>query len=418
MQQTLLYIPASLFGSGWLLAAWAVLSVAWLAWLGRRQGFNADTWGYLPLLLVVGGVIRWLLPALCDAQGLPIRGYGVMLLLAIVASTGLAAWRAKSIGVDPEIALSLAFWLIVLGLVGARVFYVIEYWSSFRRPEYSYGDTLVAILSINQGGLVVYGSLLGGTLALALFVYRYRLPLGPMADLVAPCVLLGMSLGRIGCLLNGCCYGGPCSLPWAVTFPWGSPPHVHQVQHGEVYLHGLKLAGQWRDPAVISEVEPGSPAARVGLAPGQQIVEVNHDSVSTVEEAEKELLNQYKPYEPGTTLSIRTAGSPIARQWILSAPPARSLPVHPTQIYDAITCLLLCLLLLAYDPFRRRDGEVFALAITLYSIARFLLESIRRDEAPVFGTGMSISQNVSLAVLVAAAVLWWYVLRQPRRTRV
>ena len=84
------------------------------------------------------------------------------------------------------------------------------------------------------------------------------------------------------------------------------------------------------------------------------------------------------------------------------APPERSLPVHPTQIYSVIDGLVLCLLLLAYGRFRRRDGEVSALMMTIYPMSRFFIETLRSDEAPVFGTGMSISQNVSLLLLVCA----------------
>jgi len=413
--QTLFYIPREIggipvFGAGWLLAAWALFGLGLLAWLAWQQGLGAETLGYVPLLLVIGAVIAWLLPGLCEPEGLPIRGYGMMLLLAVTAGTGLAVWRARRIGIDPDLVVSLAFWLFLPGIVGARLFYVIEYWPSFHRPDI--GQTLKAILSINQGGLVVYGSLLGGAVGLVLFVRRNALPLLPLGDLVAPSVLLGLALGRIGCLLNGCCYGGPCELPWSVRFPWGSPAHLHQVHDCKVYLHGLKLGGGPSDPAVIAAVEPASAADKAGLKPGQTIIEVNGQPVHTAADAQKELLASH---EPGMVLSIRAELDAPPRQWILERPTPRSLPVHPTQIYSAINALLLCLLLLAYDPFRRRDGELFALAITLYPISRFLLEIIRTDESPVFGTGLSISQNVSLMVLAAAAALWVYIVRQPPR---
>ena len=97
-------------------------------------------------------------------------------------------------------------------------------------------------------------------------------------------------------------------------------------------------------------------------------------------------------------------------------PPNAAWPVQPTQIYSMIDALLLCLLLLAYDPFRRRDGELLALMMSIYPITRFCIESLRSDEAAVFGTGMSISQNVSLLLLICAAALWFYILRQPRGT--
>lgn len=76
--------------------------------------------------------------------------------------------------------------------------------------------------------------------------------------------------------------------------------------------------------------------------------------------------------------------------------------------------LLLCLLLLAVDRFRRRDGVLFALILTIYPVTRFFIESLRSDEAPILGTGLSIAQNVSIVLLLCAAALWYYVLRQPK----
>jgi phosphatidylglycerol:prolipoprotein diacylglycerol transferase len=70
--------------------------------------------------------------------------------------------------------------------------------------------------------------------------------------------------------------------------------------------------------------------------------------------------------------------------------------------------------LLAYDPFKRRDGELLAWAATIYPITRFLMEIIRTDEGPVFGTTMSISQNISLLILTGVAIFWWYLSRRPR----
>ena len=88
-------------GPGLLLALWAVASIAIWRWLVWRQGWNADTWGYVPILLVIGAIIRWVLPTICEPQGLPIRGYGVMIMLAVIAGTLLAAWRAGGSGSTP-----------------------------------------------------------------------------------------------------------------------------------------------------------------------------------------------------------------------------------------------------------------------------------------------------------------------------
>jgi phosphatidylglycerol:prolipoprotein diacylglycerol transferase len=414
--QTLFYIPNQIagmpmFGFGLLLAAWAVVSVGLLVWLAWRQGLNGDTLSYLPLLLVIGAAIAWLLPAISEPAGLPIRSYGVMLLIAIISSTLLATWRGRAMGIHPDQVLSLVFWMFVPGIVGARAFYVIEYWPSFHKE--TVGQTIAAVANVTQGGLVVYGSLLCGLAGLVAFAIKNRISLMILGDLMVPSVALGMALGRIGCLLNGCCFGGTCDRPWAITFPWNSPAHAHQVHAGQLSLYGLKFANGPEGPARIGEVESGSPAAKAGLAPGQTITAVNGQTVRSVEDAEQFLLYLH---DPGTTVSVSLRGERYPKQWTVAAPLPRSLPVHPAQLYDTVNGLLLCLLLLAYDPFRRRDGELLGLILVLYPITRFLIEVLRSDEAPIRGTGMTISQNVSLLILVFAIGFWGYLLTRPRKT--
>jgi len=89
--------------------------------------------------------------------------------------------------------------------------------------------------------------------------------------------------------------------------------------------------------------------------------------------------------------------------------PERSLPVHPSQLYASINALVLMLLALAYYPFRKRDGEVIALVLGSYAVTRFLKEIIRSDEYAIGGTGMTISQNVSVLLFCLALALWIYV---------
>ena len=88
--------------------------------------------------------------------------------------------------------------------------------------------------------------------------------------------------------------------------------------------------------------------------------------------------------------------------------------MHPTQIYSSINAALLAWVLWAFYPFRRRDGEVVALMVLLYPISRFLLEMIRIDESAVFGTGLSISQNISVALFVLAVGFWVFLWNQPQ----
>lgn len=416
MRQTLFFIPHELgglpvFGFGWIFALWALASLVYLGWLVRQQGFSPEARGLVPVLLVVGAVLLWVLPAVEEpGEGLPIRGYGVMMLLAVSSGMWLALERARRMGLDPDLIVSLAFWMFICGLLGARIFYVVEYWSQMRaRLEApSLLSLLGMLVNYTRGGLVVYGALAGAAVAFLVFCWRRKLPTLAVADLIAPSLALGQGLGRLGCFLSGCCFGGACDLPWAVTFPWGTAPHVHQVRSGQTDLHGLWLSLAQSEP-IVAKVEPESAAARAGLTAGDRLVAVDGQPVSSGEEALAMLLSA----PPGQELTVSVAGKP-EMTWTAPAPLPRSRPVHPAQLYSAIDALLLCGLLLAYYPFRRRDGEVIALGLTLHAITRYLLEVIRIDEPAVFGTGLSISQTISVGILVCLAAGWAWLLTRPR----
>src|SRR3954453_12346831 len=115
-----------IFGVGVLLALWAIVAAITLVSLILKNGLNSETLSSLPVLLLLGAAIVFLPRVFPD--GLPVRGYGLMLLVGITAGVGMAMHRARQGGLDPEIILSLAIWLVVCGVVGARMFYVVEYW--------------------------------------------------------------------------------------------------------------------------------------------------------------------------------------------------------------------------------------------------------------------------------------------------
>jgi phosphatidylglycerol:prolipoprotein diacylglycerol transferase len=393
-----------IFGFGVLLAIWALAVLATLASLVRRYGWRGETLSAMPMLLLVGAAIVFL-PKVFPG-GLPVRGYGVMLLAGITAGVGMAMYRARQGGLDHEVILSLAIWLVICGVIGARLFYVVEYWDeefSHRGPR----DMLLKILNVPAGGLVIYGGFIGAAIGFIAFARKHKLPLLAMADLVAPSLMVGLALGRIGCFLNGCCYGGQTDWPWAVTFPCESPPYNDQAARGE--LLGFRLDRE-NGAFVATRVDPGSPADIAGLKKGDQVAAIDGRSIDSLIDA-KELIFQSVAAQRELQLKLGS-GQTIA---IAPAPlPPRSRPVHPAQLYSAIDAGLLSWLLWSYFPFRRRDGEVVALMLTIHPITRFLLEVIRTDEPSVFGTGLSISQNISIALLICAAALWWYLSRQRR----
>ena len=152
--------------------------------------------------------------------GIKVFGYGFMLFLAFLASMNLAAWRARREKLDPELIYDLSLGVFLGGLIGARLFYVIQYWGVKVH-------SILDVLKIWEGGIVLYGSIIGGTIAF--FAYRALrpFPLRPYLDAIAPALVLGIAIGRFGCFLNGCCYGDVCE--WGVRFPAESPPWVaHQ----------------------------------------------------------------------------------------------------------------------------------------------------------------------------------------------
>jgi phosphatidylglycerol:prolipoprotein diacylglycerol transferase len=270
------------------------------------------------------------------------------------------------------------------------------------------------VLSFPEGGLVVYGSFIGGMAAFVWFVRRHRLPALAMADIVVPSFMIGLALGRVGCLLNGCCYGGVSDVPWAITFPKysaadrHSPPYESQSRLGDMY--GFHLAADELDRARIARVDDGSTAADAGLMSGQIVTAIGGNATDDLQTAEQEV---WTAFWSGQELAVTTDRG--THQIPAVNVPPRSRPVHPTQVYSAINAALICWLLWEYYPYRRRDGEVLALMLTVYPISRFLLEIIRTDESAIFGTGLSISQNISIVILLAALCGWVYLRMSPPR---
>lgn len=413
-----------IFGFGVLLALWTA-AMGWSMWAAaREQGAAAAVKAHLGTLLLGAAAIVFLPRIFPD--GVPVRGYGVMVVLGSAAGIALAAYRAKCNGVDPEEIFGLAIAMFIAGVLGARLFFLVEYWDTNIRQTVAGTDfidwpaTLREALSFTEGGLVVYGALIGALAAFAWYVRRRGLPMLAMADLIAPSMAIGLAFGRIGCLLNGCCYGGEADLPWAVSFPLEnapgrtSPPYGDQARRGRFYGMHLEAEDQETDqepagPPIVRAVDSGGAAQRAGVEAGDTISSINGEPIHSLDDAYDAL---YRAFIERRSIVLRTAGG-ATRTIPEVEPPPESLPVHPTQVYSSVNAALLFAVLWTYFPRRRRDGEVIALTLTLYPVARFLLEMIRIDESAVFHTGLSISQNISIVTLMAAAGLWAYLLRRP-----
>ncbi len=396
MRSELFRIPMQLgevplFGAGVLLTLWALGAAFFLVGHYRKQGIDSDFWSMLLPFGISGAAILFAPRFVPD--GIPIRGYGVMLLAAIITGLWMAVHRAREQGISADTIFSLSFLLFIFGIAGARIFFVIEYWET-RYANQSLAAALLDVVKFTEGGLVVYGSLLGATGAFVYFCLRHQLSMLKMADILAPSLAAGLALGRIGCLLNGCCYGGACDLPWAITFPQDSPPYVDQLLAGK--LHGLTFIQAENDEGMMLVTEEG--VKKIESINGYQAE--NQMQVSAV-------LGAALGQEVG--LTVVTSGGEVHKTEASSY--ERSLPIHPTQIYSAINAGLLAWLLWSFYPMRRWNGQVILLLLTIYPFSRFLLEIIRTDESAIFGTGLSISQNVSLLLLVPVVAGWYFLPR-------
>ncbi len=163
-------------------------------------------------------------PTLLEIGSLKFHAWPAMLAIAFVVGTLLAAREAnrgeRAFPGTPQGGL----WGFVGALVGAKVFWILQ----FSEPRYLWGA-----LFVWQGGMVYYGGLIGGVAGLALYVTLNRFPYWRTADVCAPYLALGQAITRVGCFLNGCCWGVVAeNLPWAVRFPRHSHPFNRQVEEG------------------------------------------------------------------------------------------------------------------------------------------------------------------------------------------
>jgi phosphatidylglycerol:prolipoprotein diacylglycerol transferase len=159
-----------------------------------------------------------------------IHWYGVMIALAFLAGLWTARRRARRENIPGEIIADVVLWLMIGSIIGARFVYVTTYW----KDEFA-DQPLSEIFMIQHGGLVYYGGLIGAAIAGIIYIRWKKIHLWKTADVLAPSIALGNVFGRIGCLLNGCCYGRACNLPWAIRFPADHITHGAPVHPTEIY---------------------------------------------------------------------------------------------------------------------------------------------------------------------------------------
>ena len=271
-----------------------------------------------------------LFPTFYEHGGIALHSWGLMVTLAFVAAFVVAHLRAPRVGVDPDRLVPLYLVLTVSGMVGARLLHFV-----FAEPGVLSADPL-AFFSPDRGGWAFYGGAIGGTLGGVAYAAAKKLPVLKLADVLSPTIMLGYAIGRIGCLLAGCCHGGLCPAPVRGT--------LLSLPHGDI----LSVQGA---PFVALLFEPG---VGVGSLRGQVL--------------------------------------------------------FPSQLLEIGTGLLLFgLLSLAWARWRRFDGQILAMLLVFYALARSFAEQFRGDAVrglhAVGPVTLSTSQLVSGGMVVLAAVL-------------
>jgi len=150
-------------------------------------------------------------PILLSLGRINIYSYGFMVSLGFFFGILLAWHLAKATKVNPENVFDISLFVLIFSIIGARIFYVIFYYFEIK--------SFWEIFMIWNGGLVFYGGLLFAILAIFLASKIYNVAFLEVLDIAAPATALGYAFGRMGCFLNGCCYGVECSVPWGVKFP-------------------------------------------------------------------------------------------------------------------------------------------------------------------------------------------------------
>lgn len=346
----------------------------------------------------------------CVQQAGDVKSYGVMMMIAFLSGIWLACRRAYRSQADPDVVLNAGFISLIFGVAGARLMFVLHYWDTKFANQPS---PLGAVFNLSNGGLEFWGGPLlvipAGIIYLRFFAktsVRWYL------DICIPSLAWGLAITRIGCFLNGCCWGAVCldqhdeyrqaaAVPWAVTFPYGSPSMRQQFDFGQLTLPKelvytfesgivMPVPSNW---LAIANEDNGASRARL-----EQLRKDKFEGAAAA-------IKQYKDSEIGRVeMQAAQYGLTVAQLYAL-AQQYRSKPVHPSQLYAVINALLIAWVLSTLFYYRKRHGVILGYFLILYSISRLVLESIRADNPlDTFG-GVTISQGISL-VTMSAGILW------------
>jgi phosphatidylglycerol---prolipoprotein diacylglyceryl transferase len=269
-------------------------------------------------------------------QGFPLHTYGLLLMTGFLCAAAVCGrlaereWPGEEGKRKRDQMQELALWVLLGGIVGSRVLFMLVNWQDTVALFRQFPDRLEDLFG---GGLVFYGGLLGAMGTSWWFARKYQIPFLRLADVAIPTVSLGQCIGRLGCFSAGCCWGRPAvHVPWAVQFPGGTLARdiFGQVTH----TASLAFQSEANDPRWVVE-------------------------------------------STGQILHSQMPGAVRLSQWV--AEHGHTFPLHPTQIYESVGQLVLFVALVIARSYRRFQGEVLALWLMAYSVLRTTVELFRGD---------------------------------------
>ncbi len=287
-----------------------------------------------------------------------------MMVLGFLTALFLMRRLGRRLDLDPILLTNAALYSLIAGIIGARVFYVLHHFDQFK------GD-LLGVFAIWRGGLEFLGGVVLAMGVLVWYLRHCKLPVRRVLDIMAIGLMAGLMFGRVGCLLNGCCWGKPTALPWGIRFPY-------------------------RSFAYRSQIEPNPGRGRA--------------------EPHLHLPQGYMHFDAN-----EGGWSPKRMEWLteqqrgeVTAGRYRCLPVHPSQSYASLAAVAISGIL--YTLWRqslvsegarawwRSPGLVFCLMLILYGLVRYLLE-LTRDDNPFEIAHLTISQLIGLGMIALGLVL-------------
>ena len=302
-----------------------------------------------------------------------VYSFGPMTVIGFITAYFLLRRLSRNITPDPGVITNIVLYCLIAGVVGTRAFYVVHHFSQFR-------GNLLSIFATWRGGLEFYGGVILAIPVIVFYLLYQKQPIRRYLDILAIGLMLGLAFGRIGCFLNGCCFGKPTQAPYAVSFPYNSYAYFSQVNPN--------LKRNRPEPQLLLPADYCLYVDETGRRYPKPLDELN-----------------------------------LQQQFEVTKGQYRCLPIHPTQLYSSANAALLCLILYLFwlravrnsssDKKKKiftKPGATFSLAFMLYGITRFLMECIRDDNPFEYAwwaiyKGGTVSQNTGIYMIILGVVL-------------